>query len=323
MSESDPSSAAADSGQDARGALLRTVAYFDAIDYAPTWTECSSWLEWSASSGFESASAPTAVELLAARQALIADHTVEFDFGRIAISGRLATLTTLSVERTALFARKVRRARSVARWLVRQRGVRFVALANTTALAHARDLGDLDFFVVVREGTIWTTRLFSAGLYKLLGRLSSSRREQDAVCLSYFVSDVGLDLSSHMLAGDDPYFRYWFLSLLPLADDGVSRDLWQANRTITARHPFAERWIASPDLSVRFPRLRIPVTSWFESLAKRFQMSWFPKRITDHIGAEGDTAVIVTDNVLKFHVDDGRRKYLAAYQERLTQLGLL
>ena len=38
--------------QSAREAILRTVAYFDAIYYAPTWTECATWFEWSGASGF-------------------------------------------------------------------------------------------------------------------------------------------------------------------------------------------------------------------------------------------------------------------------------
>jgi hypothetical protein len=325
--------------QAARSALLRTVAYFDAIDYAPTWPECSAWFEGSGSSGFEYQSPPTETEFLAARDALRDEQVIEFDFGRVALKGRLVPLASLAAERTALFARKIRRARRVARWLARQSGVRFVALANTTALANARDLGDLDFFVVVRDGTLWSTRLLSAGLYKLLGRLPGAREERDAVCLSYFVSDAALDLSGHMLPGDDPYFRYWFLSLLPLADDGVSRELWQANRAITAKHPRCEQWIISPDLRVRFPRIRIPVTAVTERLAERFQRSWFPKLIKDHIGdghadaqtqhpsltrsGQADTSVIVSDKVLKFHVEDGRVRYRAAYQERLKQLGLL
>jgi hypothetical protein len=329
-----------ESMQAARGALLRTVAYFDAIDYAPTWPECSAWFEGPGSSGFEYQSPPSETEFLAARDSLREEGVIECDFGRVALNGRLATLASLAAERTALFARKIRRARRVVRWLARQSGVRFVALANTTALANARDFGDLDFFVVVRDGTLWSTRLLSAGLYKLLGRLPGAREERDAVCLSYFVSDAALDLSGHMLPGDDPYFRYWFLSLLPLADDGVSRELWQANRAITAKHPHAEQWMTSPDLSVRFPRIRIPTARATERMAERFQRSWFPKQIKDHASESTkheapfadalragrgttDTSVIVSDKVLKFHVEDGRVRYRAAYQECLHKLGLL
>ncbi|OGL74083.1 hypothetical protein A3E39_00630 [Candidatus Uhrbacteria bacterium RIFCSPHIGHO2_12_FULL_60_25] len=307
--------------QSAREAILQTVAYFDAIDYAPTWTECASWFEWSGAHGFEYDAPPTVPELVSARDGLVHDGRLESGFGRIALHGRLARLALLAMERTALFPRKVRRARSVARWLLRNPNVRYVALANTTALAHARDLGDLDFFVVVRAGTIWSSRLLGSGVYKLLGRLPGHTDKQDAVCLSYFVADDALDLSSHMLPGDDPYFRYWFLSLLPLADDGVGKSLWDANRALISRHPRAERWMLTPDLTVTRPRIRCIASDAIESLARRFQLGWFPKQIVERMNR--DTSVMVNDHVLKFHVDDGREAYRAAYQERLRVMGLV
>ncbi|HWQ99313.1 MAG TPA: hypothetical protein VN397_00505 [Candidatus Methylomirabilis sp.] len=307
--------------QSARAAILRTVAYFDAIEYAPTWTECAAWFDWTGSRGFEADAPPTSSELLSARDGLESDGLVETGFGRIALGGRLARLATLAMERTVHFPRKVRRARSVARWLFRNHNVRFVALANTTALAHARDLGDLDFFVVVRQGAIWSSRLVGSGLYKLLGRLPDAKDREDAVCLSYFVTDDALDLSAHTLPGDDPYFRFWFLSLLPLADDGIGQDLWDANRALVSRHPRAERWIVPPDLAVKRPRLGLVGLLGIESLARRFQLGWFPAHIVERMNR--DTSVIVNDRTLKFHVDDGRERYRAAYQDRLRVLGLV
>ena len=175
--------------------------------------------------------------------------------------------------------------------------------------------------VVVRHGHIWSARLRGGAPYRLTGRLSGGAHERpDAVCLSYFISDAGLDLSPHMLAGDDPYFRYWFLALLPLYDDGVSRELWKANTAITSRHSNALSWIVSPDLEVHRPVPRIPTPLFIEPMTRRFQERWFPSSIREQIGKGND--VIVTDHALKFHVDDGRRRYREMYQERLRSFGI-
>jgi hypothetical protein len=307
--------------QETCAVILRTVAYFDAIDYAPTWSEVSSWLEWSGARGFEQVAPPSARELVAARLALQEERRLESGFGRLALPGRLPTLASLSLERTMLFARKARRAQRVARRLSRLASVRFVALVNTTALAHARDAADLDFFVVVRHGRLWTSRLLSAGPYRVFGKLASTDGKSDAICLSYFVSDANLDLGGHMLAPDDPYFRYWFLSMLPLYDDGLSKTLWEANAQITALHPRANRWIASDDLAVRRPTLRFPNTDRLETIAARIQTAWFPSQIRDRMNQE-DRSVIVTDQALKFHVDDARVRFREAYEERLKTFGL-
>lgn len=306
--------------QETRDAILRTVAYFDVIGYAPTWSEVSAWLEWSGTRGFEQVAPPSAEELVSARDVLLAEHVIEYAFGRIALPGRLAALSTLSMERTTLFARKMRRARRVASYLARFESVRFVALVNTTSLEHARAPADLDLFVVVRSGCMWTTRLFTAGLYRLFGRSSGVGARPDAVCLSYFVTDARLDLSFHMLSGDDPYYRYWFLSLLPLYDRGVARDLWEANCSIRTRHPRAKQWIMNPDLSVIKPFFRFPATAMFERFTKRIQMAWFPAQILERMNH--DTSVIVTDDVLKFHVDDARERFRTAYEERLHGIGI-
>ncbi len=301
-------------------ALLRTVAWFDTIDYAPTWSECASWIEWRASSGFEHLAAPTGEELVRARDELIGAGLLAYAVGRIGFPDRLAPLSALSFERTTLFARKLRKALRVAKRLARFSSVRFIALVNTSAIAHARDAADLDFFVIVRDGRLWTVRLFAAGPYRVLGKLASADSKPDAICLSYFITDADCSLADHMLPGDDPYFRYWFLSMLPLYDDGIGQSLWDANKQILAQHPRAERWVLSPECSIKRPLLRFPDTAIVESFAKRVQMSWFPQRITETMNT--DRSVIVSDRVMKFHVDDARLRFREQYEARVVSLGI-
>lgn len=345
-----------------RAAILRTVAFFDAMDYPPSWVEVQAWGEFGfpgrqddqdvgvevssqmggagslefgegdSRFGFRpdprrpacperSRGVLTSRVLEEAKHFLVTSNLIEEGEGRIALKDRLAPLLELVRQRTPLFPRKLRVARKVARWLSRHPAVRFVALANTTALGHARDEGDLDFFVIVKHGYLWSARLWGSGWYKLLGRLPGAVERADDVCLSYFISDAGLDLSSHRLQdGDDPYFRYWLLALLPLYDDGVSRELWQANREVLARHPRALPWIPSPDKEVWPPVVSVPVPRFMERIARAFQQKWFPANIRERMGKATD--VIVSDTVLKFHVDDGRAKYREAYQDRLTKRGM-
>jgi hypothetical protein len=155
------------------------------------------------------------------------------------------------------------------------------------------------------------TRSIAALLFELLGRRPKPNHVRDAICLSYFVTDDALDLSGHMLQRGDPYFRFWFLSLVPLYDDGVGQGLWDANSRITSSHPFSRRWIAPPDLRVPTPRLRIPVPSAFERPAERLQAKAFPDAIRRLMNQ--DTRVMVSPTVLKFHVDDRREAYREEY----------
>ncbi|MEK7655206.1 MAG: O-antigen ligase family protein [Patescibacteria group bacterium] len=289
--------------EEIRAMLLRTLAFHATWGHAPTRAELIATAE--GSGGVSHA------DVVRALYELIACGEVRESLGMLAFPDRQDVIDEIRACE-AWRERKIRVARGVASRLARISGVRFVALCNTTALGSANDKSDVDFFVVCRKGTLFTTRGLAALPYKL-SRRRPGEGERDAVCLSYFVTDDGLDLSSHMLTPDDPYFRYWFLSLLPLYDDGVSEELWLANSAITSSHPFAQKWIAPPDLEIKNGhRISPAVLRLIEPVAKYLQMRTFPSSIRSLMNR--DTRVMVTDKALKFHVEDGREEIRAKYE---------
>ena len=274
---------------------LQAVAFGDAIGYAPTEAELAAW------------SGP---DLIEASLTLVR--------GRVVFRGSEA-LVAEHEKREVFFPRKIRRARRVARFLSRLPGVRFVAVTQTTALAHAGDEGDLDMFVITRRGSLTLTRLLATTWYALIGA-RPGKAARDAVCLSFFVDDSHLDLSDLMLSGDDPYFCYWFLSMLPLYDDGVSRDLWEANATIRAQHPQARPWILNPNLQVQRPWISFPRLAWLDGFARWIQNRSMSQGL--RALANQDTRVVVTPHVLKFHIDDGRERIREKYVETCKRYGV-
>ena len=296
--------------------IVRTLTWFETIGYAPTLVELMRTMDEKAMGS----KVRTTDDRQHIEELLLAG-TVSLRMGRIGFPESIDRIVATIRERDLYQPRKRRRARRVASWLAQLAGVRFVALANTTAIGYARDEGDLDFFVVAHAGTIWTSRLLGGLPFRILGLTPRGRNDRDAICLSYFVTDDALDLSSHELPDGDPYFRYWFLSLLPLYDDGISRDLWDANAKIRERHPFASRWITSPDLRIdRHFHLPTSIFRLLEPLARYLQMRWSPAAIRDRMNR--DTTVIVNVRTLKFHVTDGREEYRAAYIEACRKRGI-
>lgn len=313
-----------------RDGLQRTLAAMTAIGHAPTMAE---WVanyesrmtndEWRSANDesrmTNGASNGRDIVEQTAKQ-LIQDGTIRQSFGRIVFRDVDDAIVQRQRADELVIPRKLRVAKRVAKWLMRLGSVRFVALCNTTAFGHGRDESDLDFFVIVRRGTLALTRLAAVMPFKLLGQRPGDRVQRDAVCLSYFISDNALDLSSHMLEREDPYFRYWFLSLLPLADDGIGKELWNANTTITSRYPLAEQWMTSPALFVTTPMLRVPMLRALEPIARKIQSRAFPKAIRELMNR--DTRVIVTEDVLKFHVEDRREEYRTRYETICREKGI-
>ena len=282
---------------EAGAARHQAIAFYDAIGYPPTDAELS---------------------LSSVRGPIVSPARIVR--GRVAFEGR-EELIAEQEHREAFFPRKIRKARRVARLLSRLPGVRFVALCNTTALANARDEGDLDFFVITKRGSRALARALATTWYALTGSRPGIREsDRDAVCLSFWVDDSALDLAPLMLDGDDPYFRFWFLSLLPLYDDGVSVDLWETNVAIRSRHPHARVWIPSPDLRVKKPLLRFPRLAFLDPIVRRLQERTFSP-ILKKIRNTG-TRVVITPHVLKFHAEDGRTAFRDRYREICKQYGL-
>ena len=296
-----------------RCSLLRALAFHDAWRHAPTLPEWVLSLEWSGP-------APQRSILMDGIHDLVQDGTVMFAGGRYGLSSSAPSLLSVQRENEGWQPLKWRVVKRVAAWLSCLQSVRFIAVCNTMALGHASDGSDLDFFVVTSQGKLMTTRGLGVLPFHVLGRRPGEGHDRDAVCLSYFVSEDGLDLSSHQLQPDDPYFRYWFLSLLPIYDDGMLSNLWEANRFITRRYPFAHPWIPSPALSVNRPRFRLPVLKSLERVVTDYQRARFPDAIRTQMNL--DTRVMVTSRVLKFHVDDGREGYRQTFYDTCRRLGI-
>lgn len=300
----------------AREAVLRSLCLFGALGHAPTAAETVAAADVGPSGG-----RANEAEAWAALEALTASGSVAAERGRIGLAAHLPAALERAEEADFFFPRKWRKAKRVAAWLARLPTVRFVALANTTAWGMARDESDLDFFVVAAAGSVWRTRIAAVAPFIATRQLPGQRvSERDAVCLSYFIADNALDLSAYCLEGDDPYVRHWFLALLPLFDDGIGRTLWEANAELRRRHPLARAWALAEGAAPRPPRLRIPLPRWSERPSETIQRRWFPPSIRDAMNR--DSRVRISDDVLKFHVDDGRAAYRGRYQELCRTHGI-
>lgn len=296
--------------------VFRAAAALSVLEAPPTWPELVN--------SFDRRTAetpvPQLIELQAALDWLVRTNVLTVQRGRYFPTSLQAKLQPV-FSGEEWMPRKLRKARKVAQWLARLEGVRAVYLCNRTAFGLPHDDGDLDFLLIVRHGSIWQTRGLAGLPFLLLrDRPQPGKQDRDVVCLSFFLSDQSLNLSDCLLQPDDVYFRQWFLGLLPLVDDGVGEAFWNANEAMRARHPLAESWIPSPDVRVALPRVRIPVSDTLERAARTLQWKYFPRAIRER--ANQGTHVMISDERLKFHVDDGREGLQQAYAELCASYGL-
>lgn len=307
-------------------AVLKTLAYFDLSDYPLTEREAWQWLH-----GSQTTSKIPFSEVTAALGNLLVKTRVSSARGFYFLPGREATVST-RLERYQLAERKFRRFCRVSKLLALIPFVRLVASCNTLAYSNSRDAGDLDVFLITKAGHIWTTRLIGAGLMQLLGLRPKPGQEQDKVCLSFAVTENSLDVKN-LAIDDDIYLRYWLNQLIPVYMEEkyyiklVQENMWlrQHLPNFTAYRLNERRRVklgyVAKDFKTGIEKiLSRRFGAWLERQAKNYQMNKMPDGLKKL--ANKSTAVVVNDNVLKFHDQDRRQLFRDQYFARLKTLGL-
>jgi len=240
-----------------------------------------------------------------------------------------------------LGVRKVRQKRS-REWMQRAKpwlkvlaawpGVEMIAICNNLAFLSAREESDIDLFIVTKPGRLWQTRFFLAAFLQMFKkRTTPDSGDAEKFCLSFFVSSDALDLSSVRLEGEDIYLAYWVASLVPVYDPmNRMHDVMTQNHhliaPITRSKPenFCTIWsISETTISFRLLELFTNQTSWFTQWLEKKTRAWqekhFSKEIKDALEKQ-NSFVIANSQMLKFHTNDRRQKFLERWKKRYETL---
>lgn len=94
-------------------------------------------------------------------------------------------------QKVELYQKRLKKARFFA-WLVRCAPfVRKICLTGSMATSQAARASDIDFFIQVRPGRIWTARFLSTLLVFLTGHKRSANKVAGRVCLNWYATFDG------------------------------------------------------------------------------------------------------------------------------------
>ncbi len=199
---------------------------------------------------------------------------------------------------------------------------RLVAVTNTVALEQARSASDIDWLVVVKPGRLWTARFLLTAWLWLLGQWRHGEQVADKICLSFFLTEDSLDLSSLALPGGDVYLTYWPTQLIPLlAVDGawpkfLAKNSWIKKYLSNFDFDYlvSDRRSLEPRASLLFIKnilekiLANRLGEKLEELLRALQLVKMSRREKSR-QSETSTAVVVSDQMLKFHEIDRRAEF--------------
>jgi len=182
-------------------------------------------------------------------------------------------------------------------------GVRAVIMANAFGRHNLRDDSDIDFLIIAAPGHLWLSRFYCTGIAKILGKRPKGGDKRDRLCLSFYLSENHLCLNDLEIKPFDPHYFFWRKNFLPLADkDGIYDKFLSAN--------------ASP-LGLNGNRTTVNI-GFFEGIAKAFQLAIMPANLK--AAAADKERVIISDDILKLHLSDSRRKILEKYGNKIREI---
>jgi hypothetical protein len=148
---------------------LLTVLYADIFDYPLTRDELNRWM------------------IMSRRRIPRGSQHYYFLKGR-------QRIVTIRKERTRRQREKWDIARRAAKILSGIHSILLVGVTGGLAMNNARESDDIDFFLIVEDGTIWISRLLSVILLSKLRRKRNETRVANKICLNMFISDAQLSL---------------------------------------------------------------------------------------------------------------------------------
>jgi hypothetical protein len=297
-------------------AIAETVAYFDIFDYPLTCFEI-----WKYS--------PEKCELNDIEKILAAGgNGLDSKDGFYFLADR-EEIIRIRRKRRETFAKKIKIAARAVRYLKLIPWLKMIAIGNIMGAHNLKSSGDIDFFIVTKRGRIWLARFFSIIFVKLMDLRPQKNNIKDKICLSFFIAEDSMCLKDLMLSdeagGKDAYFIYWLSGLKPIYEIGgwyeklIEKNLWLKNYLPNweATKPLAPK----KDGSALFRLLKNTASflfSPFEPLARIIQKKIMPPDMK--ILMNKDTRVVISDKIIKTHINDRRELYRKLWREKINKM---
>lgn len=194
-----------------------------------------------------------------------------------------------------LYQKRLKKARIIVSILQIIPFARMIALTGSMARGEITASSDIDLFIIIKSGRIWTSRFFVVFILKLLGQYRTDQDVAGKVCPNRFQTDNSLKIYPQNL-----YHTQEYSQIMPLFDQGVYRKFMRANRWTKKRRiksietKATQAWVRTMGEWILSGRLG----NSLELKLKTYQT----KRIMwDKRTYQKNARIIISDKMLCFH----------------------
>ncbi len=211
--------------------------------------------------------------------------------------------------------------------------IQMVAVTGGLAMNNCDKDDDIDFLIIAKSGTMWTTRFLSVLLLELLGkrRRPFEQSASNKICLNMFIDDSHLKVPEKE---QDIFSAHEVAQIKVLwSREGTKDRLWKENRWVNKFLPHykasnSKSQINPKLLAIKLKQKNSLILHWHlkfiwilnsgiwnlsEKILKSAQLFYMKSRRTNEVIKEG---------YLRFHPKDARDWIIPEFEKRLEQIGL-
>ncbi len=193
--------------------------------------------------------------------------------------------------------------------------LKLVAIGNTLAMGWPKKNSDIDLLVVAEKNRLFTTRFFLTLFTQIFGMRRSKRKIARRFCLSFFLTENSLDLEKIKIGREDPYLAFWVTTLVPIYGEGeefFATNGWIKKYFPNLKLPAIQKKIRQKSFLERI--LSGKSGDFLERILKKWQLARSRRKQKNC----GRNAVVITEEMLKFHETDRRKEFLEKWKERIN-----
>jgi hypothetical protein len=183
--------------------ILSTIIYYDILNYPLTAFELWQYLTVPGGDATEKDECVLGDVIEALNGEEIKKYIEEFR-GFYFLKGR-KNLVARRIQNDKNSIAKFKIAGRVAWWLRLVPFVRMIAVTGTLAMKNPEIGSDIDFFVVLEKGRIFTGRLLVTTMVHILGKRRYGKNIKNRICLNYFITTGSFEIQRQDLFGANEY----------------------------------------------------------------------------------------------------------------------
>jgi hypothetical protein len=209
---------------------------------------------------------------------------------------------------------KLAKAKTIANILAYVPTVFFIGVSGGVAIQNAEKDDDVDIFIIVKENTVWISRLVLLCILLCLGMLRTrgSTWVSDKICLNMLLDETVLAFTKDR---HDVYTAHEIAQIDPLLQrKNMYKNFLAANKWITQFLPHAQG--KNCDISLTNTSV---LSGWFAWIMSRSFIEYSARYIQYKKMEKHLTKETISSSFLAFHPYDYRQETLTLYQKRIHE----